>query len=450
MPMTSVKPVFCLDKARFEAATRGIRTLIRVLLREFQEGGLKYRAMGLVYTTLLSLAPLLAVSFSILKAFGVHNQARPLLLELLQPLGEKAAELTANVIGFVENLQVGVLGVAGLLMLFYTVVSLLEQIEDCFNHVWRVAKPRSFLRRFSDYLSVVLIGPVLLFSAWGIAASMGSTAIVRRLIALEPFGTAYYLAGIALPYVLIVTAFTFIYAFIPNTTVKLRPALTGGLCAGLAWKATGSLFAVFVANSAHYSAVYSGFAVILLSMIWLYLSWLILLFGGVIAFHVQHPRYLGYATRSPHLSIACQEQLALLLMYLIGRRHLQGGPVCTTLPELADAVHLPWEPVAESLEHLVRGGFLVALDEERRAYMPARDTDAILLRDIVHTVRAAGDQPPLIFQEESGAVPSLLNALDESRGRALGDRSLRDIIAESDRQRLPGRSVAAEAGFREQ
>ncbi len=402
---------------------------IRVLIREFNEDGLKYRAMSLVYTTLLSLAPLLAVSFSILKGFGVHNTIQPILLELLTPLGEKAVEISANIISFVENLQVGVLGFLGFLMLFYTVISLIDQIESCFNYIWRITKPRSLYRRFSDYLSVILIGPVLLFSALGIAASMCNNVIVQRLIAMEPLGTVYYFAGTLLPYALTVAAFAFVYSFIPNTQVKLRPAVIGGLCAGLTWKTTGFLFAEFMANSAQYSAVYSGFAVILLSMVWLYISWLILLLGGVIAFHVQFPRYLNYLTRRPHLSQISQEQLSLILMYLIGRHHTHGESACT-LKYLADTVDLPWEPVAELLNCLITGGLLVTVENDIKTYIPARDTDSIMLMDIVQTVRAAGDQLDIASIDNMNIeLNNIFNELNNLPNSTFAGKSLRDMLS---------------------
>ncbi|AAU91626.1 putative ribonuclease BN [Methylococcus capsulatus str. Bath] len=426
--MKSAERLFPAVRPRIADTCTVLKLLVLVLVREYREGGIRHRAMSLVYTSLLSLAPLLAVSFSVLKAFGVHNEIQPLLLEMLAPLGEKAREVTDNVIGFVGNIQVGVLGFVGFLMLFYTVVSLLEQIEDSFNHIWRVSRTRPLYRQFSDYLSIVLIGPVLLFSAIGIAASMSSMEIVRRLIALEPFGTAYYLAGIVLPYVLIVAAFAFAYSFIPNTAVKWRPALAGGLFAGLSWKATGFLFAEFTVNSAHYSAIYSGFAVILLSMIWLYLSWLILLLGSVVSFHVQFPRYLGYGGRRPHLSPQSQERLALLLMILIGRSHARGEAAACTLPGLADQVNLPWEAVADPLECLKRHGLLLSLNGERKAYVLARDTDAILLSEVVEAVRTAGDQPVLTLQDEPDAVREILAAIDRSPETTLGNRSLRDVV----------------------
>ena len=406
-----------------------LKKWFQVLVREFNEEGLKFRAMSLVYTTLLSLAPLLAVSFSILKGFGVHNQIQPFLLELLSPLGEKAQEIAKNLIFFVENLQVGVLGFVGFLMLFYTVISLVDQIESCFNYIWRITKPRSIYRRFSDYLSVILIGPVLLFSALGIAASMGSTDFVQKLISLEPLGTVYYLAGTMLPHVLTVLAFTFFYSFIPNTKVKLIPALLGGLLAGLAWRLTGYLFAVFMGNSAQYSAVYSGFAVILLSMIWLYISWLILLLGGVIAFHLQYPRYLNYKTRRPHLSQLSQEQLSLVLMFLISEHHVNSQRACT-LQFLADKVDLPWEPVADLLDCLIKGGVLVSMEGEEKTYLPARDTDAIRLKDIVHIVRNSGDHLKVSLAHcTHERLNEYFSELEQKPACVFSDKTLRDVLS---------------------
>ncbi len=405
-----------------------LKMLSAALMREYEEDGLNLRAMSLVYISLLSLAPLLAVSFSILKGFGVHNQAESLLLELLAPLGEKGPEVTTNIIVFVENIQVGVLGFVGFLMLFYTAVSLLAQIEACFNHIWRVTKSRALYRRFTDYLSLILIGPVLLFSALGIMASMDSSVFVQRLIKLEPLGTVYYGMGLILPHVLIIALFSFAYAFIPNTRVELKPALIGGLCAGLAWKITGALFARFIADSAHYSAIYSGFAVILLSMIWLYISWLILLLGSVLVFYLQYPSYLCYAKRRPHLNMQSREKLAVLLMTLLARRHSKGGEACG-LKQLSDATHLPWEVVAETLLCLKQSGLLLILEDEA-GYVLAHDSDRILLRDILQSIRSDGDQLPIrsgLIKVDS-PLDMFLAEMDLQAAAFLRNRSLRDIV----------------------
>lgn len=426
--MSFLNRQFFLQEIKLDSILYQLKMLFIALRREYEEDGLNLRAMSLVYISLLSLAPLLAVSFSILKGFGVHNQVESLLLEFLAPLGDKAPELTANIILFVENIQVGVLGFVGFLMLFYTAVSLLAQIEDCFNHIWRVTKPRSLYRRFTDYLSLILIGPVLLFSALGIMASMGNSAFVQRLIMLEPFGTVYYVIGLILPYLLIIALFSFAYTFIPNAKVRLKPALIGGVCAGLVWKITGSLFAQFLANSAQYSAIYSGFAVILLSMIWFYISWLILLLGSVVSFHVQYPSYLHYAKRRPHLSSQCQEKLAIQLMALIAQQHIKGG-AAWTLKALSDAANLPWEAISEILVRLKQSDLLLMLEDDA-GYVLAHDTDKILLTDILQAIRSAGDQPDISVPQiaDNSAVTRLLNQMQGHTAEFLLNRSLRDMV----------------------
>lgn len=419
---------FTFSKPLLKSAAYTLQGFIHALMREYEEGGLKQRAMSLVYISLLSLAPLLAVSFSILKGFGVHNQIEPFLAEFLAPLGEKAVEITGNVIVFVENIKVGVLGFVGFLMLFYTAISLLAEIESCFNHIWRVSRPRSLYRRFTDYLIVILIGPVFLFSAIGITASMDDSELVRRLVQMEPFGFAYYVFGLILPHVLISIAFGFAYVFIPNSKVKLVPALIGGLSAGITWKAVGTLFANFIADSTQYSAIYSGFAVILLAMIWLYISWLIVLMGSVVVFHVQYPRYLHYVKRRPRLSIQCQERLSILLMVMIGRQHLNRGTGCT-IQQLADAVDVPWEAVEEILHGLTKAGFLLALENDSM-FVLAHDTDNILLIELLNVIRTAGDGATSnqACIDTEPALQNLFAALEQRGVEFLQSSSLRDLL----------------------
>lgn len=421
---------------RYSTSLQSARRWIAALRREYDEGGLALHATSLVYTSLLSLAPLLAVSFSVLKAFGVHNQLEPFLFEVLSPLGEKSGEITATIIGFVESISVGVLGVIGFAALFYTVVSLLEKIESTFNHIWRVSKSRSLARRFSDFLSVILLGPVLVFSAVGIMASTTHSEWGQRILALQPFGMLYAWAGRLLPYLFIILAFAFVYTFIPNTRVRWTAALGGGAVAGLAWKLTGSLFASFVANSASYSAIYSSFAAVILFMLWLYVSWLILLLGGAIAFHIQYPRYLHYSSRNPRLSIRSLEQLGLTLMYLIGLRHYRGDEALT-LHRLADEVNLPWEPVGALLDTLCLHHLLVVTNGDDSAYQLARDTDAIRLQDVLLAVRTHGDVQVLPAASSPDAVVAV-EVMQAALDAGQGGKTLRELFAAPPWKSPPG------------
>src|ERR1700758_1901314 len=144
---------------RFRAFLVKSLRLLYMAVQAFFEGELTLRAMSLVYTTLLSIVPLLAFSFSVLKAFGVHNQAEPFLYNFLAPLGPKREEITRKIIEFIDNTNVSVLGSLGLATLIYTVISLVQKIEDALNYIWKIEKSRSFARRFSDYISMILIGP---------------------------------------------------------------------------------------------------------------------------------------------------------------------------------------------------------------------------------------------------------------------------------------------------
>lgn len=403
--------------------------LMYVAVREFTEGQLTLRAMGLVYTTILGLVPLLAVSFSVLKAFNVHNLMEPFLFNLLSPLGPKGGELTERIIGFVENVKVGVLGSVGLILLIYTGISLIQKIEDSFNHIWKIKRPRTFLQRFSEYTSIILVGPVLIFSAIGLTASVMSTVIVQRILSIEPFGTAFYIGGRLLPYILVCAAFTFIYIFVPNTRVRFRPALVGGLFAGVLWQTIGWAFASFIASSTKYAAIYSGFAIIIIFMIWLYLSWLILLVGAEISFYAQYPQFLTVRKESILLSNRLKERLAFLIMYLIGYNFYHNLRHWT-VDSLVERLFLPVEPVQDVLMLLKKRGLLTETGDDPPAYLPAKGLDTIKLEELFHSVRAAGEDTYSI-EERYLSMPKVdiyLQRLDEAVKEALGEESLKDLI----------------------
>lgn len=408
---------------------RQTRRLAEALYRDITEGGLDLRATSLVYTSLLSLAPLLAVSFSVLKAFGAHNQMQPFLLRMLGPLGPEAPNVADRIIGFVDNLEVGVLGFSGFALLFWTVLSLLQKIEDSFNQIWRVRKARSLRRRFSEYLSVLLVGPVLAFSALGLMASMASHRIVRAIIALEPFGFLYLLLGKVLPTLFMSAAFAFLYLFIPNTRVGFRAALLGGLAAGVAWRLAGWLFGEFVAGSAQYAAIYSSFAILIVFMIWLYVNWLILLLGVDIAFYVQNPRYLRVKQREVRLGPAMLRRVELLIPYLVAERFHRGASPWT-LAELVARLDLPANVVEGLLDTLRRRGLVLAVEAGEVAWLPARDPSVLKVADLLAALAAEPedgypyDGPAL----SEPAVDEVLERLKAAEGAALGEMTLTELV----------------------
>ena len=428
---TIVKALWSVDTRslpRWKAWPIAILRVVFAISRDVLAGNLTLHAMSLVYTTLLSFVPLLALSFSVLKGFGVHNQVEPMLLQLLEPLGEKGQEITEHVIGFVDNIKVGVLGAVGLALLFYTVVSLMQKIEAAFNDTWRISEVRPFARRFSDYLSVLLIGPVLVFSAVGITASLTSTAVVERLTAIEPLGALLGMAGRLTPYLLVAGAFTFVYIFIPNTKVRFRAALLGGIVAGALWMTAGWGFASFVANSARYTAIYSAFATLILFLIWLYLSWLILLIGGTIAFYNQHPEYLTVGRGPLWLSNRMREKMALLAVVMIAKSFYRGAPAWT-LQRLAKRLNTPSQAVERVIMALEQGGLLTKSADDPPYYLPARPFDTTAVKDVLDAVRELGEEGLFGLERlpRLPAVERLVSEIQETLSETLHGRTIKDL-----------------------
>lgn len=407
-----------------------IRIAIRVI-QDFMQGQLTLRAMSLVYTTLLSLVPLLALSFSMLKAFGIHNQLEPLLLKFLAPLGEKGSELAIQIVQFVENIGVGVLGSLGLLLLVYTVVSLIQKVEASLNFIWHVNSVRSLSQRLSGYLSVVMIGPLLVVTALGITASMMNTGLVQQIVAIEPFGSLVIGLTKLVPYMLVIGAFSATYILIPHTNVKWRSALLGGLIAGVLWETVGWGFASFIVGSAKYEAVYSGFAIVILFLFWLYLNWLVLLLGASIAFYHQNPAYQVSGAIHKPLGNRAKELLALEILRLIGKAYQDGGRQWT-LENLLEDISLPMESVNEVLQKLLSRKLLVNAGDEPGYFVPGRDLLTISIKEVLDVVRddAEGDSVSDAYADSS--VINILLELNSLTDEHLKNKTIKDLISSRD------------------
>ncbi len=418
-----------LDK--FKAFLIQSLRLIYTIVRESIESEITLRSMSLVYTTLLSLIPLIALSFSILKAFGVvDTQLEPLLHKFLVPLGPKGAEISQKILEFVKNTKVGVLGIVGLLLLIYTVISLVNKLESSLNHIWRVKKGRSISRIFSDYLSMILIGPVLIFALFGLTASLLGTTIIQKISSIGPIGAFITLfAGKLLSFIIVMAIFTFLYIVIPNVRVNFRSALIGGLVAGIAWQAVGWIFATFVATSARYAAIYSGFAVLILFMIWLYVSWLILLIGCEVSYCHQNLKTLSLEEQSFNLSHRLKEKLALLIMYLIGYNFYHNKQRWT-LNSLVDHLQLPHQQIQDCLIQLEDQQLVTETGDKEPAYLPAKSIDTIKIREIIAAVRS-GYRDNATFEKQNHSIPEIdevTDRIDDAIHSALGEENLRDIV----------------------
>jgi len=395
------------------------------LLRDIFSGELNLRAMSLVYTTLLSIIPLLAFSFAILKGFGVFDQLEPYLNKVLEPLGEDGARITETILNLVNNVKGGVLGGVSMVILLWTVISTIQKVESSFNFVWYVTKPRSLSRRFTEYLVVLIIGPVMMVTAVSIIGSMGSNTVVQYLSALPGMGQMLVLAGKLVPFLIICGVFAFLYMFMPNTKVNLKSALVGGLSGGVMWATMAIIFTTFVVTAARTQNMYANFAVAIFALLWLYINWLVLLIGAQLAFYHQNPAFLRIGRQEPRLSNSMRERLVLNIMMLVGNA-FRAGDRKIGARDISSALNIPTialTPIGTALEE---EGFLATTENED--LIPGREMSRMRLQDILAVVRVGGETGSYRDPSWSQEVDALGSKLDHAVTGVLGDQTLADLL----------------------
>jgi membrane protein len=229
----------------------------------------------------------------------------------------------------------------------------MSQIEAALNYLWHVQRARSLTRKFSDYFSLALVGPVLVFTAVALTASAQSHWLMQQVVQLPYLGFVITLLTQVMPLVFLCTAFTFLYKLIPYTRVSFSAALVGGVTAGLLWQLVGAAFTAFVAHSVYYTAVYSSLAILVVFLIWLYVGWLIVLLGGEVAYVYQHPYAYHPRAAWQRRSYRFRVWLALSALVEITRRYLAKEPPWR-VAELATSLNVSLTHLEELITELVR------------------------------------------------------------------------------------------------
>ena len=398
------------------------------VLRDLSRGQINLRAMSLVFTTMMALIPLVAFSFALLKAFGMHRDLEPIIFEFFRPMGDGATDLTAKVMDFADSVSGGIVGSVGFALLLWTLVDTIEKVEDSFNFLWRVQQPRSFARRITEYLALIVVGPLMLVGFLGLAHTALASDSVQRLASLPLLDHVMSFGVQLAPYAMVTAIFTALYVFVPNTRVRFVPALIGGVTAGVIWAAVGKLFTAFVVYSTRLTIVYAGFAIIVVALLWTYLGWLILLIGAQLTFYVQNPNYLRLGLVELQLSSVEREELALKIMYLIGRSHTDASRRWNVY-KLSTELGLPGIAIAQIVVSLERAQLLTTTDHD--VLVPARDIGHIRLQQILDVARnqRSGHIAPRDLR-----LPPVdeLNAMLAGAWRSsCGERTLRDLVEQT-------------------
>jgi membrane protein len=431
----------------------GHSSLNRFLLRQLQvfvltarniiREEITLRAAALTYNTILSIVPMLAVGFALFKAFGglrkLEGPLRNLMLENLA-VG-RAEEVGRWLDQVISNISAGAIAGFGVILLFYSAIGLLTNIESSINRIWGIERGRPLFVRFAIYWCLITLAPPLLGFSISISTRLQSSAFAMSVLSWLPFGLGRWVLGLSSAFG-VCLAFTMVYLLVPATKVRFKPAMLGGVVAGLLWSISKYVFVTVSAGTLKYSAVYGALGVLPLLMLWIYVSWIIVLFGATFAHANQAVRISEQEGPAPRLAQAQRELLAVRLAVAVAVRFRAGGRP-PGVEALADAVEAPLTLVRELLEVLVAHDLLleVGSGESESGYVPARDPQEISAAQVIEVLRHR-DGASLPGAGEGSLVGNLLEEAERSAAEVLRSSDLRSLAIGAEAQ-APGRESAA-------
>ena len=393
---------------------------IGFVLANFIANNSLLRATALSFTTLLSLVPILAIAFSVLKGLGVQNRLAPL---ILNEVAAGSAVVVGRIIAYIGNTNMRSVGAIGLIALLYTSISMLASVEAAFNVAWGVSQTRSVYRKFSEYLSVLVSAPLLLFAATSITTTLQSKRLINWLLERAYLGDLFMFLLNLTPYLIAWIALFLLYIFIPNTRVSYRSALLGAILAGTLWQLAQWCYIHFQIGAGNYNAIYGTLAALPILMVWIYVSWTIVLFGmEVVAAHQNLPTFRR-DIRGRSVGQSLKELVALAALRHICASFHEGEPSWDE-EHLAIKLGIPLRIVRGTLEYLIEEGFIVHAGGARRGYYPARELDQIALAQVLLALRGPGFS---ISGEEQ--AQEILERVDHAVWAALDGVTLKDLAS---------------------
>ena len=403
-----------------------LQVVLIVLRGFFWEHQCLLRSSALTYTTLLALVPMLAFMFAFLKGLGVQNMLEPWLIGRLSVGSEDTVRL---IIDYVNNVKVGTLGVIGLGSLLFSTILQLRTVEHTLNEIWGVRTGRPLLRQISDYVSVMVIAPVLLLLAITVNAALRNQVVVALLLKLPYIEDALVLM---LTYVAVWGVFTFSYAFIPNTRVRFMPALIGGVVAGTLWHLTQRVYIDFQVGVVKYHAIYGAFAQLPVLMIWLYISWVIVLLGAELAFACQNVAVYPLERFAPFTNFYMREWLASAIYFSLARAFTEGTGSWSAAA-FAQQYRIPMRLVREVIQSLLHAKLVVEDAAIPEHYVPGCDLAAITPWHILCALRHQGNalmEGLVVLGDARAAL--LMEQVEAATRQMAGARSVAQWLAEKE------------------
>ena len=398
--------------------------------RCFKEDQCNLRASSLTLYTLLSIVPLLAMAFGVSKGFGVEQVLEQRLLDAFPGQEEVINRVIDFSLNLLQRTKGGIIAGLGVVFLLWSVIKMLGHIEESFNKIWWVKENRPVVRKFADYIALLFVAPFfLIFSG---SATIFVAARLTDFLEKSgiPFHSLITFSLKYLPFTSIWLLFIFFYIFIPNTRVNLKTAAAGGIIAGSLYQIGQIIYLKLQVGVSHYNAIYGSFAALPLFIIWLQVSWIILLIGAEISFAFENVNNIDEQDMTyDGISIRSRKLISLRIVHLCVGRFRNGDPP-VTCGELSDELKVPFKITKLFLFNLVEAGILsrVSLKEENEGYQPARPIESLSVMEVLVALEREGDTDLSIAGgQEVEVLEQSLDDISRAGFECRGERLLKDI-----------------------
>jgi membrane protein len=406
-------------RMRLRDHSRGKSLFIRFLrivilaVRGFNENKCKFRASALTFFSLLSIVPVIALMFGIAKGFGLQERVAAQILEKMKGQEEVANKVIAFSNSLLDKTSGGVIAGVGVVFLFWTIISLLSNIENSFNDIWGVVKPRAFGRKFSDYLVTMLVCPILLAVAGGATIFLTGQieTLTDKIPVLKSFGPAFWLVMKLLPYLTIWISFT----FMPNTKVRFLSGLIAGIVAGTLFQLVQWAYVNFQVQITTRYAIYGSFAALPLFLLWLQFSWYIILLGAEVSFAHQNAETYEFEPDCLSASRSFKTLLSILITQRLVHRFCTGEKP-SEASSLSHELEIPIRLVRQLLYDLSESGIISEVrkgEDKELAYQTAIDVDKLTIKFVIDRLEQRGTSSiPVLRSAEMDKLSDCLRQLD--------------------------------------
>ncbi|MBS3755339.1 MAG: YihY/virulence factor BrkB family protein [Desulfobacterales bacterium] len=414
------------DAGRIHQVLLHTLRVILITVNNFRNETIMLRSSALSYSTLLAVVPLLAIGFSMLKGLGFQTQIEHMLVSYLTAEQE---QLTSKILEYISNTDFKALGALGTAVLIYAVIMMLSNVERAFNDIWGVRRSRPLVRKISDYISVLLLGPLLIVLSTAMITSMSSYTVVQNLSEYTLFRDFFFLFNTVIPHLGLWIAFTAMYIMMPNTRVRFVPALIAGVVCGSVWELAFHVYTEFNIGMARYNTIYGTFAALPIFIIWIYISWVIVLVGAQISNAIQQIRAYQQEFAGAGASFGQQQVMGLYIMHEIARRFYLGKAAPTT-EQIALRLSIPSRMVERISDIFCQNGLLREIESTVRIYQPAMDLFRISAADIFGAIRDHGQTTWQIpAHAKNPRLQDLIETHQAEAARSLEQLTLGEIVS---------------------